>query len=131
MSSLFTQVSHFCIDLTVTGNVSGLHVSSEEIRSSSTWTTSEVNPDYNLAVLYSANIGFQARVRGDRGSDFIWSFIETVKRNIDRNENRKLQDICYEIQDKLHREGRSLPEFTFNNATRHVVLQKKVSSPNF
>ena len=101
-------------------------MSSDEIRSSSTWTTSEVNPDYNLAVICSANTGFQAKIRGDRGSDFIWSFIEKVKRNIDKNENRTLQDICYEIQDKLHREGRSLPEFTFNNATRHVVFQKNV-----
>ena len=113
-----------------TANVSGLHVSSDEIRSQSSWTTSEVNPDYNLAVICSANIGFQAKIRGDRGSDFIWSFIEKVKTNIDKNENRTLQDICYEIQDKLHRDGRSLPEFTFNNSTRHVVFQKNVTSPN-
>lgn len=89
-----------------------------------TWTESTENPDYNLTVIHSTNTGFEAKARGDRGSDFTYEFVRKMKRNITKSPMRKLQDICYGIQEKLHKDGRSLPQFIFNNETRHIVFQK-------
>ena len=96
-------------------------------RGNNIWTESQKNPDYNLALIRSANIGFQAKARGDRGSDFMYLFVEKVKQNCQNIENGEIaealrvQDICDEIQDELQRD-RQLPVFTFNNDTRYIVL---------
>lgn len=104
----------------------GLRLSAFEQQDLSRWTTSVNNPDYNLAFICSANNGFQAKIRGDIGSDFIYSFIQKVQSSVEGEEDKTLADICYEIQDELYGEGRSLPVFNFNNQTRNVVFQRNI-----
>ena len=87
------------------------------------WTENNKNPDDNLAVLYAANMGFQAKTTGHRGSDFIYYFTKKVKNSISKGETQRLGDICDDIQDKLKRERGQMPKFEFYN-TRDIVFGK-------
>ena len=87
------------------------------------WTTTTTNPDYNLAVVYAANTGFQAKIRGDIGSYFIALFIDKVKENIQRKQGKRLADICHEIQEHLHNEGKQLPKPVFYGDTRNIMFK--------
>lgn len=103
---------------------SNLNCGQMDMHSNNIWTESTENPDYNLALLYAANMGFQAKCTGHQGSDFIYHFTKKMSRNIEKCGMRTLSDICYEIQQKLVRDGRQLPEFKFNG-TSGIVLQKR------
>lgn len=87
------------------------------------WTENTKNPDDNLAVLYAANMGFQAKTTGHRGSDFIYHFTRNVKKSIKKGEMQRLGDICDDIQRQLLKERSQMPEFKFNN-TRNIVFGK-------
>ena len=122
-------------DSTETGNTveiplkkvqTGYQLSTLDEEESNHWTTTTKNPDHELAVICSANIGFQAKIRGDIGSDFMYRFTEKIKSSVEREDNRTLSSICYEIQKELESQGRSLPEFKFNNQTRQIVFQRNV-----
>ena len=91
------------------------------------WTTTTTNPDYNLAVVYAANTGFQAKIRGDIGSYFITLFIDKIKENIQRKQGKRLADVCHEIQEHLHSEGKQLPKPVFYGDTRNIMLKRNKS----
>ena len=90
------------------------------------WTTSTPNPDYKLAVINSANIGFQAKMRGDEvGSFFIYLFTKKIMESIKAHDRRNLGELTDEIQEILHERGKQLPECIFYNGTRNLRLEIK------
>lgn len=98
------------------------------------WTTSTKNPDYNLAVICSANSGFMAKSSGAHGSYYIHHFIKRVREGINggnsnrRRHDRSLSDIHEEIEMMLHWQGSQLPAATFHAPnTRNIVFERNVN----
>ena len=90
------------------------------------WTSSNVNPDYNLAVLKASNAGFQAKVTGEFGSYLTYYFIKNVKKSVDApdGKGRRLEGIWDDMQDQIHKLGRQLPEgIFFGKGIKNVVFR--------
>eukprot|EP00483_Globobulimina_turgida_P011754 UN11776 len=101
----------------------GIQLTALNPPNNSLWTYETKNPDYNLAQIHAANIGFQAKCDLRFGSYLISYFVEKMKKNIQNKENKSLQTVCQDIQTELHDLGKQQTIHTFNNKTGHLYLK--------
>eukprot|EP01083_Nonionella_stella_P108323 314939_1 len=92
------------------------------------WTTANKNPDYLLAKIHAANIGYQAKCNTELGSYLIYHFVQRMKLNIEKKENKTLADICDDVQRLLHDLGKSHPETVYNEC-RNLKFRINPSNP--
>ena len=88
------------------------------------WKNTDHNPDYKLAEIHAANIGFQAKFNEEKGSHMIHKFCKRMIGNIVSMNNDKRNEcigsIFDAIQKELHDEGKQQIIHTFNNNTQYV-----------
>ena len=91
------------------------------------WTSSKKNPDHKLTVINSANVGFQAKIRGDEvGSFFIYLFTKKIIESIKKHDRKTLAEIMRDVQKTLEDGGQQLAEYTPNNGTDKLRLEMKI-----
>ena len=99
------------------------NVSRETLRSMSSERGSfSKNPDHNLAMICASNSGYLSGLAQSIGSSLISLFIESVKRNIEENEEKRLADLLENVQEQMHRRGCSYPSLTLNGRTRNIII---------
>eukprot|EP01084_Bolivina_argentea_P190810 327787_1 len=91
-------------------------------RSVPVWHGNDENPDYNLATIYSSNLGFQSKMNRNNGSYLIDLFVNKIRSGLQTKDSNQLflRDICSEIQNEL--KHKQLPVFTFNNNTEYITF---------
>eukprot|EP01084_Bolivina_argentea_P100228 180007_1 len=89
-------------------------------RSVPVWSGNDENPDYNLATIYSSNIGFQSKMNRYKGSYLINLFVDKIRTK--NSDQLFLGDICDEIQNGPELKHKQLPVCTFNNNTRFITF---------
>ena len=87
--------------------------------------TPKIDLDRNAALIHAANEGYQAKMRGDIGPYLLYSFMERVRRNVVKHEQKGLQELMGEIQEGLHKMGRQQTVNVFNTNTRNLKLEAK------
>eukprot|EP01084_Bolivina_argentea_P020176 37537_1 len=109
-------------------NVSVKEITHEQ-KDNAIWARDEVNPDFRLCLIHASNEGYQSKLNTQSGSYVVTQFIERINSNIDEDNNKKfLFQICNDIQSELHRIGKQLPEYKFNNGTEYVKFVRNESS---
>merc|ERR1712129_279070 len=89
------------------------------------WKHGDLNPDYRLAVLNTANEGFQSKMNADVGSYVIHGFWRRATALLkEKGEVPRLGKIFKEIQYDLGK-WKQFPVFNWNNDTANVVLKKR------
>ena len=90
------------------------------------WMYGEDNPDYKLVTIMAANDGYQSKMSTEKGSYVITSLMDGISNNIDEHDNDKfLNTILDEIQEKLHDDGKQLMVKTFNNKTEFIKFEAR------
>jgi len=91
----------------------------------SDWTTSGKNPDYNLVQIRAANKGFMAKANEEMGSYLTRLIIENMMESIERGEDKTIAEVLKDCQQTLHRFGKQLPDFNYNNDTDGLRFEKR------
>ena len=81
------------------------------------WSYSSQDPHDNLALIYSSE------ARSDMGSYFINRLSVEMRENIEGKLEKRLSDICEEIQEKLLIIGRPNADFEFGGETRNIMMR--------
>ena len=104
----------------------GKHFSAEHIGNGAEqpWLVGESNPDYMLARVEAANLGFQSKLNKEFGSYVIYAFYVKSMENVKRKQPQFIEEMFYEIQDELHSLGKQNPEYIWNNNTKYIMFGK-------
>eukprot|EP01084_Bolivina_argentea_P272623 464240_1 len=84
------------------------------------WIRGTDNPDYQLAVISAANVGFQSKMNSF-GSYFIKALTDKMSVNIKNGNERFLFEICQAVEKELHLDRhKQHPEAQFNGHTSYI-----------
>merc|ERR1712232_623314 len=91
------------------------------------WVGDDENPDHLLARVNAANAGFTSNLNKKTGSLLIYKMFNKYVDALDgrRSPFPYIHEVFDEIQTELQKEGRQLPESTWNDNTRYLVFKKR------
>eukprot|EP01084_Bolivina_argentea_P052814 96980_1 len=97
-----------------------------KVKQSYVWVRGQQNPDFLLALVHSANEGFQAKMNSIDGSYLIYEFIKAMMSNIEENKDLFLVEIMDEIQRYLHDDvGKQQIITNYNSFTQYLRFKVK------
>ena len=96
-------------------NVGGTHLTVADIPNQ--WSYSSRNTEDNLAVMCSSD------ARSEMGSYFMNHWSASIKENIEGKLEKRLSDICDEIEEKMRLRGRLTPDFELGGETRNIMMR--------
>eukprot|EP01084_Bolivina_argentea_P083749 151619_1 len=91
------------------------------------WKRGELNPDFNLAMLYGANKGFQARGTSHGGSYFTNAFVHKLMNGLKQRNVPSIGEVFQSVQDRLGA-IKQFPVASWNNGTENIRFM--VNKPN-